>query len=83
MKKVEAMRAITRAYNTLKEIETDKDLQRAGLSLSDYRSARDIFPELSTPGTTATTFIKGVADFYKKAGFIVSAAGINYNITTA
>ena len=83
MKKVEAMRAITKAYNTLREMETERDLQRAGLTLSDFFAARDIFADLSTPGATAHTIIKAVADFYNKAGFVVSAAGIGYKITTA
>ena len=83
MKKVEAMRAITKAYTTLVEIENDHDLKWAGLTLSDYFAARDIFPELSTPGTTACTFVESVAAFYKKAGFVVNASGVNYTITTA
>ena len=83
MKKTDAIRAITKAYSTLKDIETERDLQKNKLSLNDYFAARDIFSELSTPGSSAKTFITSVADFYKRSGFNVTLAGVNYIITTA
>ncbi len=83
MKKTDAMRAITKAFCTLDAISDENELKREKLTLSDYHAARDIFPALSTPGSTAKTFIKSVADFYSRAGFTVYESGINYTITTA
>ena len=82
MKKTEAMRAIVRAYTTLAEIDDAHALKRAGLTLAEYDAARDIFNELSTPGSAAETFIKGVAAFYRRAGFIITETAIGYRIAT-
>ena len=83
MKKTDAMRAITKAFTTINEIESDADLKKQNLTLSDYNAARDLFPSLSTPGTTAHTIIKNVADLYSRAGFTVFESGNHYTITTA
>ena len=82
MKKTEAFKAITTAYTRLRDIESDKDLKKECLSLADYNAAKDIFSELSTPGNAAETFIKSIADFYSRAGFIVQPHGINDRILT-
>ena len=82
MRKIEAMRAITKAYNILRSIDDDKALRKNHLTLTDYQAAKDIFSELSTPGTKAYTFMDNVAKFYKAAGFNVALKGVNYQIDT-
>ena len=83
MKKTEAIRAITKAFTTIRNIETAEDLKREKLSLADYNAARDIFGELSTPGSTAETILENVAELYKRCGFSVKPGTVNYTITTA
>lgn len=64
-------KAISKAYTILRNIETIEDLHKAKLSLSDYHAARDIFNQLSTPGSTAKTYFSNVAAFYEKCNFLV------------
>lgn len=84
MKTTQAIKAITTAYSTLKSIDHSNELKKHNLTLSDYNGAIDIFKSLSTPGSSAKTFIKAIADFYKKCGFLVSEdpEKVNYIITT-
>ena len=79
---VKTCKAINKAYTTLRNIENMEDLKKAKLSLSDYHAAMDIFNELSTPGSSAKTFISNVAAFYEKCGFNVVLRNINYVIST-
>ena len=83
MKITTACKAITKAYSTLNDIENDNDLKRERLTVAEYHAACDIFPELSTPGNSAQTFIKSVAEFYARAGFTVKPGTVNFTITTA
>lgn len=78
-----AARAISKAYTTLRNIESAADLKKERLTLAEYDAARDLFGELSTPRSSAKTFIKSVADFYSRAGFTVFEFGNHYTITTA
>ena len=78
----EQTKAITKAYTTLRDCENMDDLKKLHLTLSDYEAAKDIFNELSTPGSSAKTFITSVADFYKSCGFNVKLTGVNYTIDT-
>ena len=68
---VKACKAINKAFTTLRNIETMEDLKKAKLSLSDFQIAKDIFKELSTPGSTTKTFFGNVAAFYEKCDFLV------------
>lgn len=83
MKKTTAIHAIAKAHHFLQDIENDNDLKRERLTVAEYHAARDIFPELSTPGNSAQTFIKSVAEFYARAGFTVKPGTVNFTITTA
>ena len=78
----EKTKAISKAYHILRDINYITDLKKHNFTLSDYNAAIDIFKNLSTPGTSAKTFIKSVADFYKKAGFMVSCGPVDYTIST-
>lgn len=66
-----AMRSITKAYTTLRNIENMEDLKKAKLSLSDYHAAQNIFHELTTPGSCARTYFENVAAFYESCDFLV------------
>jgi hypothetical protein len=68
---VKAMKSINKAYTILRNIESEADLKKAKLSLSDYYAAKDIFKELTTPGSSATTFYSNVAAFYERCDFLV------------
>ena len=81
MKKAEAMHAISKAYSTLYYMDDAQSLKKEGLTLSDYRAAVEVMQELRTPGSSAKTIILPVAEFFKKCGFTVNAAGIAYTIT--
>lgn len=59
-----------KAYKALLDMESVKDLKKAGLTLSDYREA------LRCAGENATaTCYKAVAMWYKRQGFEVTEQG--------
>lgn len=59
-----------KALNALLDMESAKDLKKAGLTLSDYREA------LRCAGENATaTCYKAVAMWYKRQGFEVTEQG--------
>ena len=72
-------RAFYKAYNILNNIDNIKDLKKHFNSLSDYNSAWAILQSYQR-SAEERTFIKSVADFFKKCGFDVSYDGINYII---
>lgn len=82
MKKTDAMRAITKAYTTLRDCTDMKDLKKLHFTLSDYNAAKYIFNDLNTPGSSTEIIIQAVADFYKNCGFNVTPKGIGYQIST-
>ena len=67
-----------KALNVLLDMESAKDLKKAGLTLSDYREA------LRCAGENATvTCYEAVAKWYKRQGFEVTeqgADGIGWDI---
>ncbi len=69
-------------YDKINSIKTIKDLQKNGLSLSDYNAIKEVYNELYKNGLSKT-FIKEVAMFYQKNGFNVSMDDykVNYIIT--
>lgn len=77
-----ACTAINKAYTTLRNIEHIDDLNRQRLTLAEYEAAKATFAELTTPGATTDTFIKAVADFFKRCGFTVRDTATGYIIGT-
>lgn len=75
-------RMLSKIYSVYNAIEHSNDLHKHGLSLSDYRAFPDVFKQLQNIGY-AETFVKSLADFFKKNGFGVSMDddGVNYVIT--
>lgn len=71
--------AFYKAYNILNNIDNIKDLKKHFNSLLDYNSAWAILRSYHQ-SAEERTFIKSVADFFKKCGFDVSYDGINYII---
>lgn len=74
-------RTISRTFEKLHYMQDDDELRREGLTLSDYNAALDIFSEVSKPGTSATTIILHVAEFFRRYGYAVQPAGIGYKIS--
>lgn len=74
------MRAITNAYSKLYYMDDAQSLKKEALTLSEYRAAVEVMQELRTPGSSATTFIKSVAEFFQRCGYTVTADGVNYKI---
>lgn len=75
-------RMLSKIYSVYNAIEHSNDLRKHGLSMSDYRAFPDVFKQLQNIGY-AETFVKSIADFFKKNGFGVSmdGDGVNYVIT--
>ena len=63
------MTNLQKVYKKYNEIETKKDLNRAGLSLSDYRYIPDVLMDLQDKGF-AITICRGVAKFFEKYSFV-------------
>ena len=82
MRKTEAFRAITTAYTRLQEIDSAADLKKNRLTLTEYDAARETFADLTTPGSATDTFLQAVADFFRRAGFIVTETATGYRIRT-
>ena len=66
-------------YN-YKEIESDKDLRTRKLSYSDYQNLGFLIDTLRYEGK-ANTFIKSIADYFKKLGCKVELQEIQYIIS--
>ena len=80
MRAAEAVRAINKAYKALVSIYSTEDLQREKLTLADYHAARDLFAELTTPGTEAHTLVKAAADLFRRSGYMVTETANGYKI---
>lgn len=79
---VKACKAINKAYTKLKSIDSDIDLKKNDLTLSDYKESIYIFHELTKPGNTAETYFSNVAAFFEKCDFLVVAEKGHYIIWT-
>lgn len=77
---VEQYKKISNIYHDYISIETEKDLRKRKMSLSDYDAFRDCFNEIQRNGKTET-FISALADYFKKFGFTVTRRTVNYCIT--
>lgn len=71
-----------KALNVLLDMESAKDLKKAGLTLSDYREAQDCLQEYArNNGEDGTaTISEAVAKWYAKQGFDVQPEGIGWTI---
>ena len=76
----EKVKAITTTYSDLRNIENEKDLHDAGLTLAGYHAAIDIFNDVSRPNTQTTTIMQDVAEYFKKHGYNVTRRTIDYLI---
>ena len=74
------LRNITKAYNGIYDILDDKDLAKAGLTLSDYRECQRLMPLLGEPGKIAYTLCEKAADYFKGKQYKVSESGIGFKI---
>lgn len=73
-------RIISAAFTTLYYADNDT-LTAERLSLSDYWTAREVMEQLRKPGTSATTIIFNVAEYFRRKGYNVQPDGIGYKIS--
>lgn len=73
--------AFLNAVDKLNKMDNINDLRKANLSLASYRACYPVLKEISRNGK-ALSFVKEIADFFKKCGFEVSLSQdkINYII---
>lgn len=70
--------AFLNAVDKLKQMDNIIDLRKANLSLASYRACYTVLKDINRNGK-ALTFVKEIADFFKKCGFEVSFASDNIN----
>ncbi len=75
------LRCIAKAFTDLYDIREDSDLEKADLSLSDYRECERLMPLIGAPGKTADTICEKAAGFFKEHGFKVQTSGIGFSIS--
>lgn len=73
---------ISTLYHDYMAIDTETDLRKQKISLSDYRAIPEIFGEVQRYGTVKC-FITSIAEYFKKHGFTVELEpdNVNYNIS--
>lgn len=67
-------------FNKFNNIESDKELRRQGLTLSDYDALYEVFRDLHND-TTAETLSGSVVRWCKKNGLIAVSHGIGWEIS--
>jgi len=72
---------ISKAFTDLYDMREDSDLEKADLSLSDFRECQRLMPLLGRPGKTADTICEKAANFFKEHGFKVQTSGIGFSIS--
>lgn len=68
-----------KAIEAFKEIETEKDLKRAKLTLAEFRELGEDLQEYIKTGQTRT-ICKAIADWFKKYGFTVDVEEVGWRI---
>lgn len=82
MTKAKRINTFAKAYHALKEIDNDKALRKAKLTLVDYQIVYDIMSTLSgITDCTTETINKAVADWFIKYGFNVEEKGIGWEVS--
>lgn len=84
MKTTDKIKMFESLYHPLThDIESDKDLKRYGLTLTEYNHALDIILEFSPikGNLSAQTIMQNVANLFKKYGFTVKEKGIGWIIS--
>lgn len=69
-------------YHDYISIDTEADLRKRKISLTNYYAIPEIFGEVQRYGTTKC-FISSIAEYFKKHGFTVELEpdNVNYNIS--
>ena len=81
MKFTAACNIINNTYRAIfREEWTAARLKRERITPADFYAIYDMFKDLSRPGATAETLIKGAAEFYKRHGYNVTETAIGYKI---
>ena len=77
--KLEMKQKLAKVFKDLNAIDNVNDLKKRKLTLNEYYTCQKVFNDLNTYGKSET-FIKNVADYFKRFGFIVRESGINFII---
>ena len=85
MTRAKRMQIFASAYSNYMNIENDADLKKECLTLADYKIAFDVLRLLSgVNGSAIPVFSSGVAEWFRRAGFIVDDPHeneVNYTIS--
>jgi len=75
----EKINIYTKAYDRFRNIEDMKDLKKEKLTLTEYDAVYDVLKTLSRiDDSKTTTFVKAVADWFKRNGFsVIQGTGVN------
>lgn len=72
MTRAKRMQVFASAYSKYMNIENDADLKKERLTLTDYKIAFDVLRLLSgVNGSAVPVLSSGVAEWFRRAGFIV------------
>jgi hypothetical protein len=83
MKRHERIKLVTTAYTAIQEIETEKDLRKQKLTLTEYHAIAENLRAFGNckPDDRTETIYKGIAEFFTRYGFTVKQHGIGFQIT--
>lgn len=85
MTKAKRMQVFASAYSKYMNIENEADLKKEHLSLADYKVTFDVLRLLSgVNGSAVPVLSSGVAEWFRRAGFIVDDPHeneVNYTIS--
>ena len=73
-------RKIASVFSDYNAIENEIDLKKRKLTLSEYQTCKQVLDDIRYNGKSET-FIKNIADYFKKFGFEVNLQGVNYVIS--
>lgn len=76
----EKNRIFQKAYHIIKNIDSDRDLNKLNLTISDYNDICAALREISDLKSWTTTIQSNVKDFFANCGFTVSVHGIGWKI---
>lgn len=78
MTKTKRPTAVYAAYDKLKNMDSERELRRAGLTAMDYQTAWICLKECWQEAETMT-FNSAVAEFFRRCGFVVEMDNDNIN----
>ena len=77
----EKAKIFTSAYSKINSIEYASELEKEQLTLAEYYAVLDVLSVLGDLKSFAYCFMSDVAKWFRRNGFTVREAGINYKIS--